>query len=128
MKLPAVSRLILSLLAILSFCGCPSSPPTQIKVPVSDSTPPGGLWLQADIPGQPLLNASPGAAPSSETLKDDAPVHLTARADDSDGGVKEVRIFMSYSRSKLAVIEGPRSPERPQQKTPAAPKLATSPT
>ena len=107
MKLPAVSRLILSLLAILSFCGCPSSPPTQIKVPVSDSTPPGGLWLQADIPGQPLLNASPGAAPSSETLKDDAPVHLTARADDSDGGVKEVRIFMSYSRSKPGVIEGP---------------------
>ena len=77
----------------------------MVTVHTPDPTPPGGLWLHADIPGQPLLNASPGSAPAQASLRDDKRVHPTARADDSGGGVKEVRIWLTYSRSKPGVTE-----------------------
>jgi hypothetical protein len=94
----------MSMIVLLSACP-PSS--NQVKVPATDSTPPDALWMQADIPGKPYLNVTPGSAPASTTLNDDATVRITALGTDSDGGAKEVRIFESHSRSKPGVNEGP---------------------
>ena len=103
---PIIRTLLSSVGALFMLIGCPSQPPAQVTVPAVDATPPSGLWLQIEIPGKPLLNAYPGT-PATASLVDDAHIRATARADDPDGGVRETRIWMTYSRSRPGTIQNP---------------------
>jgi hypothetical protein len=94
-------------LMLLAFSSCPPQTNNQVRVPASDSTPPTALWLQAQIPNQPFYNAYLNGTGDTANLVDDAKVHVVAQGSDPDGGVKEVRIFMTTKRSKPGVTEGP---------------------
>ena len=69
--------------------------PRQLIVPASDPTPPSALWLQIDRPGQPLLNAYITSADPLAHAAAGQQMRITARADDPDGGVKDVQIWMT---------------------------------
>jgi hypothetical protein len=72
--------------------------PKQFVVPPSDPTPPNAVWLQVDRPGRPLLNADPGSASPADHAEPGRAMQITARADDPDGGIKDVQIWMTEQR------------------------------
>ncbi|WDT74629.1 MAG: hypothetical protein MPW16_15360 [Candidatus Manganitrophus sp.] len=68
--------------------------PSRLIVPASDPTPPSAIWLQIDRPGQPLLNARITSADPPVIAAAGQQMQITARADDPDGGVKDVQIWI----------------------------------
>ena len=90
-------------LLLLSSC----TPLPRPNVPASDATPPSAVWLQADAPGVPLANVTLGSAPDTLVLLGNDTVALSASADDPDGGVRVIRIFMTTTRSRPGQIQGP---------------------
>lgn len=86
-------RFWLSWFAIITtaVAGCTLS---RLTVPASDPTPPSAIWLQIDRPGQPLLNAFMTSADSPVIAAAGQQMQITARADDPDGGVKDVQIWI----------------------------------
>src|SRR5262245_53694073 len=76
----------------IAVAGCA---PKQLIVPASDPTPPSALWLQIDRPGQPLLNAYITSTDPPARAAAEQQMQITARADDPDGGVKDVQIWMT---------------------------------
>jgi len=85
-------RLTWLLVVTIAVAGCA---PTQLIVSASDPTPPSALWLQIDRPDQPLLNASIASADPPVIAAAGRQMRITARADDPDGGVKDVQIWIS---------------------------------
>ena len=83
------------------------TPAPQLNVPSQDATPPAALWLQANIPNQPLANVTLGGALASGEMVDTNHVSITARADDPDGGIKAIRIWATTRRSLPGTVEGP---------------------
>jgi hypothetical protein len=96
----------LAILSALALAGCPSKPQTVV-VPASDPTAPTALWIQADVPGQPLTNVPLGAPDASVTAGHTDVIHVTAMGTDNDGGLQRVRIWMSVQRTSAGVISGP---------------------
>jgi hypothetical protein len=86
------SRLSWLVVVAIALAGCK---PTQLIVPASDPTPTSALWLQVDRPGQPLLNAYITSADPPAHAAAGLQLRITARADDPDGGVKDVQIWMT---------------------------------
>jgi hypothetical protein len=86
------SRLTWWVLLTIAVSGCPQG---QLLVPASDATPPSALWLQIDRPGQPLLNAYITSADPLAHAVAGQQMRITARADDPDGGVKDVQIWIT---------------------------------
>jgi hypothetical protein len=86
------SRLSLLVVVAITVNGCK---PKQLIVPASDPTPPNALWLQIDRPGQPLLNAYITSADLPAHAAAGQQLRITARADDPDGGVKDVQIWLT---------------------------------
>ncbi len=86
------SRLTWWVLLTIAVSGCPQR---QLLVPASDATPPSALWLQIDRPGQPLLNAYITSADPLAHAAAGQQMRITARADDPDGGVKDVQIWIT---------------------------------
>jgi hypothetical protein len=83
-------RLLAGLPLGLAACGS-----NQFVVPAADPTPPTTVWLQVDRQGQPLLNAYPNSASPADHAAPGQPMQITARADDPDGGIKNVQIWMT---------------------------------
>lgn len=115
------SRLNWLVVIILAVTGCA---PRQLIVPASDATPPSGLWLQIDRPGQPLLNATITSADPLAHAAAGQQMRVTARADDPDGGVQDVQIWMTEQtwRSNpdgTATITGPGLAGAPAASTPS---------
>lgn len=86
------SRLIWLMVVAIAVTGCQSK---KLIVPPSDPTPPSALWLQIDRPGQPFLNASITSADPLAHAAAEQQMQITAAADDPDGGVKDVQIWMT---------------------------------
>ena len=91
--------------AALALLACPSKP--TVVVPANDPTAPTALWIQADVPGQPLTNVPLGARDAGVTAGHTDVVHVTAMGTDNDGGLQRVRIWMTVQRSSGGVITGP---------------------
>ena len=72
--------------------------PNQFVVPAADPTPPTAVWLQVDRPGRPLLNADPSSASPADHAVPGVAIQVTARADDSDGGIQDVQVWMTEQR------------------------------
>ncbi len=72
--MPVTTRRLLSGLLPLGLAACGSN---QFVVPAADPTPPTAVWLQIDWPGQAM--------------------QITARADDPDGGIKDLQIYTTAS-------------------------------
>jgi hypothetical protein len=90
--------------------GCPPSSSSTVTVPDAtkgDPTPPGTLWLQADVPGRPLGNATLNGAASTMDLGEPGTFTVTALGSDTDGGIREVRIFSDVTLIKGSQIIGP---------------------
>ena len=85
-------------------CGCT---PRGVTVPPQDPTAPSAVWLQADVPGKPLINTTLGGSPVTGEATDSSQVTVTARADDPDGGVKFLRIWVTTTRTLPGTQEGP---------------------
>ena len=90
--MPVTTRRLLSGLLPLGLAACGSN---QFVVPAADPTPPTAVWLQIDRPGQPLLNADPTSASPADHAAPGQAMQITARADDPDGGIKDVQIWMT---------------------------------
>lgn len=97
-RLAAISMLVLA--------GCHGKPQTLV-VPVTDPTPPDALWLQADIPGEPLANVMLGGTAANASAGHAEVIRVTVRGTDSDGGLKRVRIWMNTRRTTGGVSTGP---------------------
>ena len=101
-----VARLgCLTSVAALTLAACPK--PQTVVVPATDPTAPTALWVQADVPGQPLTNVPLGAPDASVTAGHTDVIHVTAMGTDNDGGLQRVRIWMTVQRTSGGVITGP---------------------
>jgi hypothetical protein len=97
--MPATTRRPLSVLLPLALAACGSN---QFVVPAADPTPPSAVWLQVDRPAQPLLNADPNSASPADHASPGQPMQITARADDPDGGIKDLQIWMTESATSTS--------------------------
>lgn len=100
-----VTRLTVLAVLLSTSLGCP--PPANLTVPPQDPTPPSAMLLQADVPGKPLASTSLGGTPITAEMTDSSRVTVTARADDPDGGVKALRIWVTTTRTIPGTTEGP---------------------
>lgn len=109
---------------MLTLTGCGNQAGNQIVVPASDPTPPSTAWLQANIPNRPLANVMLGSAPASAEMGENETVRVTARGDDNDGGVQDVRIWASTTlyRHRAGVVAGPTLSGTPMASNPSAAK------
>jgi hypothetical protein len=94
-------------LAVVGLVVTACTPAPQLNVPPQDATPPSALWLQANIPNQPLVNVTLGGSVATGEMSDTNHVSITARADDPDGGIKAIRIWATTRRSMPGTIQGP---------------------
>lgn len=90
---------------VLAAAGC--KPPPDVTVPAQDPTPPSAVWLQADVPGQPLVNTTLAGSPATGEMSDSSRVTVSARADDPDGGVRQLRIWVTTTRRMPGSQQGP---------------------
>jgi hypothetical protein len=97
------SRWTLSLLSLGIAC---QPQPQPVPVPQTDPTPPTALWLQADPPDAPLVNAVLGGTASTAEINDSGTVRVTALGTDPEG-LRAVRIWMTTKRSRPGEIQGP---------------------
>lgn len=104
--------------ALVGLSSC--TPRPRPNVPASDATPPSALWLQANAPGRPLANVSLGSPVDTLRLLGNDTVSLTASADDPDGGVRAIRIFVTTTRSRPGQIQGPTLAGAPEAETVSA--------
>jgi hypothetical protein len=108
----------------LVFSGCGGGGGNTVVVPSSDPTPPTTGWLQANIPNRPLANVYLGSANASADMGENDMVRVTARGDDTDGGVQDVRIWASTTlyRARAGVIVGPSLAGAPVASNPSSAK------
>jgi len=90
MRTPVV-RLVTASTVVLFLASCESK---GFVVPAADLTPPTAVWLQIDRPGQPLLNADATSASTPAHAAPGQAMQITARADDPDGGIQDVQIYV----------------------------------
>jgi hypothetical protein len=97
---------------------------SSIVVPTSDPTPPTTAWLQADVPNRALANVYLGSAAASTEMGENDTVRITARGDDPDGGVQDVRIWASTTlyRARAGVAVGPSLAGAPEASNPSSAK------
>ncbi len=98
---------LVSTLAVVGLVVTACTPAPQLNVPPQDPTSPSALWLQANIPNQPLVNVTLGGTPAAGEMVDTNHVSITARADDPDGGIRAIRIWATTRRSMPGTVQGP---------------------
>jgi hypothetical protein len=123
-------RLINSILQLTTAClflvACAAP---QLVVPSSDPTPPSAVWLQIDVPGRPLLNADLTSASPPASVAGGQTARVSARADDPDGGVQDIQIWMTEESwsvdpvTGLAKHTGPGLAGAPSASSPSAAKV-----
>jgi hypothetical protein len=87
--------------------GCPAPGTRTVTVPPNDPTPPTALWLQANIPDEPLANVTLGSPDATAKAGHSDVIRVTATATDNDGGVKVLRLYMGEKRTSNGVSTGP---------------------
>ena len=99
---------IFSVVCLIAACGSTSSPTVAVPdAAKGDSTLPGSLTLQADVPGRPFGNAFLEGAASTMELGEPGSFTVTALASDMDGGIRELRIFSDVTLTRGSRSRGP---------------------
>ncbi|MDQ1712247.1 MAG: hypothetical protein QOE45_1697 [Frankiaceae bacterium] len=100
----ALGTAVLLLATSLSAC---TSVGSDLTVPAADATPPTAAALQADVPHRPLANVLLGSPAARGEMGENDKVHVVARGDDTDGGVKDVRIWVATTQYRTGSTVGP---------------------
>jgi hypothetical protein len=85
-------------------CG-PPTPPATVVVPVNDPTLPG-LSLEVKVPNRQLLLTKPLSPPASSKVSQVDRVQMDAVAEDGDGGVKNVGIWYTVTKTVVDPATG----------------------
>jgi hypothetical protein len=87
-----------AVIALAALVGCHTMPQVvTVTSSTTDATPPGAIWMQADVPGQPLANVylrDPNApADVSVTVNSSDVIKIAATSTDNDSGVKRLELY-----------------------------------
>jgi subtilisin family serine protease len=78
-----------------------------VIIPASDSTPPTGITIEIDRPNAPRLTATESSADPPANGVQGQTIRVTARADDLDGGLQDIQIWMTEQIWTNGVTQGP---------------------
>ena len=76
-------------------------------IPASDATPPTALSIEIDLPNAPRLTATVNSADPPANGVQGQIISVTARADDHDGGLRDIQIWMTEQIWNNGVTTGP---------------------
>jgi hypothetical protein len=82
-------------------------------IPASDSTPPTALSIEIERPNAPRLTATVNSADPPVNGVQGQTIRVTARADDHDGGLQDIQIWMTEQIWSNGVTKGPSTAGRP---------------